>query len=252
MVGYAPPAELPKITFFGDASSQDKEFMVAGGFAVAGNRIAEIEDKIAFLRDDAGIRSEFHWSDYRGGRRREGYEALVRYGFDLVQRKHAALHLIVSRFAGYDHKAKPGETRYTSVNRMYYQLCLRRVAAFYGRSREVHVRLDAGNDSADICSLRGQLCADAYRRYNTRPNCIRTIEPVDSRRVGLVQLADVIVGAVAAKVNAVPHTSPKGDLADFVLRHSGRSSWGTSTPRDAKFLTVWQFQGKSQVPRSPS
>ena len=245
--------ELPALTFFGDSSSHDKRFMVAGGFAVAGNRIREIEDHIAGLRDDCGIRSEFHWSDYRGGNRRRGYEALVKYGFSLVSKSHAALHVIIAEFDGYDHKAKQGEDRQTSVNRMYYQLILHRLARLYGKKRAVHVRLDAGNDSRDICRMRNELCADAYKRLGTLPNCVRTIEPMKSHNSGIIQLADVVVGAIAAKQNEVAHSSAKGGLADFVLKASGRHSWSVGTPRSARFLTVWHHAPKAaQVPRSPS
>lgn len=104
--------------------------MVAGGFAVAGNRISEIEDQIAILREDAGITSEFHWSEYRGGRKREAYEALIRYGFDLVHKRKAALHVIIVRFSGYNHRANKGDNRDTSINRMYYQLFLHRILGF--------------------------------------------------------------------------------------------------------------------------
>jgi len=224
--------------------------MVAGGFAVAGNRINEIEDHIATLRDDAGIQSEFHWASYRGRQRQAAYEALVRYGFDLINKRKAALHIIIAKFAGYDHRAKPGESKDTSISRMYYQLCLHRLARYYGSKRAIHVRLDAGSDSKDICAMRNQLCADAYRNVGAKPNCIRSIEPVNSRNVGLIQMADVIMGAVAAKQNAVEHKSPKGALADFVLRASGRHSWGVSTPASARFLTVWHHASK--VPRGPS
>lgn len=230
---------LPSLSFFGDASSKNSKFMVAGGFAVSGNRINEIEDHIAKLRDDAGIKSEFHWSAYRGGNRRRAYEALVKYGFDLVNKRKAALHIIVARFDGYNHKQKEGEDRDTSVNRMYFQLSLHRVARFYGASRAIHIRLDAGNDCRDICEMRNELCAKAYRTYNTKPNCVRSIEPVKSENVGIVQMADVIVGAIAAKQNGVVHANAKGDLADFVLRSSGRQSWSTDTSKEAKFLTVW-------------
>ncbi len=228
--------------------------MVAGGFAVAGNRISEIEDYIANLRDDAGIRSEFHWSAYRGGAKRDAYEKLVKYGFDLVNKRQAALHVIIAPFKGYDHKAVEGENKDTSVNRMYYQLFLHRLARFYGNRRAIHVRLDAGNDCADICSMRNQLCADAYKKYSTKPNCVRSIEPVNSKHVGIVQLADVVLGAIAAKQNNIQHTSPKGALADFVLQASGRHSWGVNTPANARFLTVWHHvtAGRRQVPRFPS
>lgn len=232
---------LPTLSFFGDSSSKHATYMVAGGLAVAGRRIHEIEDRIAKLRDDAGITSEFHWADYRGGRKQAAYEGLVKYAFELVHNRHAALHIIVAKFADYDHRAKEGEDKDTSVNRMYYQLFLHRLARFYGKDRAIHVRLDAGNDSRDICSMRNQLCADAYRSLNARPNCVRSIEPLKSHRMGLIQMADVIMGGVAAKVNEVQHTSPKGALADFVLRASGRHSWGVGTPSSARFLTVWHF-----------
>jgi hypothetical protein len=218
--------------------------MVAGGFAVPGNRINEIEDHIALLRDNAGIRSEFHWSAYRGGAKQQAYEQLIDYGFGLISKRKVALHLIVSPFKGYDHRATKGENRDTSINRMYFQLCLHRLGQFYGAHRAIHVRLDSGNDSADICDMRNQLCASAYSKYATRPNCVRSIEPLPSLNSGIIQMADVIVGAVAAKVNEVAHKSAKKGLAAYVLQASGRHSWDTSTPKDARFLTVWRFQGR--------
>jgi len=230
--------DLPSITFYADASSREKNYMVAGGFAVAGERIAEVEGVIAAMRKKHDVR-EFKWSEYRGGRKREAYEALVNYGFELVENRNAALHMIIANFKGYRHKAVPGEGRDTSINRMYFQLCLHRPARLYGKMRAVHIRLDAGNDSADICDMRNQLCAAAYRQYKTRPNCVRSIEPVDSQKVGLVQLSDVIMGGVAAKRNEVQHTSPKGALADMILERSGVGTWSRDTHRDAKFLTVW-------------
>ncbi|GGA47132.1 DUF3800 domain-containing protein [Sphingomonas psychrolutea] len=234
-----PAPGLPNLSFFGDASSRDKTFMVAGGFAVAGNRINEIEDAIAALRDDAGIKSEFHWSDYRGGKRQDGYEKLVQYAFRLIAERKAALHIIISNFDEFNHKAKEGENRDSSINKMYFQLLLHRVARYYGKTRAIHVRLDAGNDSKDVCALRGAVCAKSYYQYKTKANCIRTIEPVCSRRVGIVQMADVVMGAISAKRNDVKHTSPKGELANFVLKASGRHSWNTDTAYAARFLTVW-------------
>jgi len=243
--------DIPSISFYGDASSRDRAYMVAGGFAVSGNRINEIEDRIAELRDDAGIKSEFHWADYRGGYKQRAYENLVKYAFELVNTRKAALHIIIAKFEGYNHKFKNGDNRDTSVNRMYYQLLLHRLASFYGKRRKIHVRLDAGNDSKDICGLRAQLCASAYKTYATMPNCFRSIEPVCSANVGIVQMADVIMGAVSAKRNGVQHTSAKGSLADFVLKASGRHSWATDTAFNARFLTVWHHATKTTGPPKP-
>ena len=223
--------------------------MVAGGFAVAGSRIAEIEAHISKLRTDAGMTSEFHWSGYRGGHRKgKAYRALVDYAFDLLKAHHAALHVIIARFQGYNHKKNNGENKDTSVNRMYYQLLLHRVAKFYGHSCAIHVRLDAGNDCEDICSMRNQVCADAYQRFRTnktcKPNCIRSIIPMDSRSSGIIQMADVIIGGIAAKRNGLQHSSEKGPLADYILATSGIQDWGQNTPMDARKLTIWNHQSR--------
>jgi hypothetical protein len=235
----------PSLTFFGDSSSRDKTYMVAGGFAVRGSRIAEINGRIDRIRSDACMTSEFHWSEYRGGTRKDAYEALVRYAFELVKSRQAALHLIIAKFKGYQHKRKEGENKDTSVNRMYYQLCLHRVARFYGQHCAIRVRLDSGADCKDVCNMRNQLCADAYRTYRTRPNCIRAIEPVCSTKANIVQMADVILGAVAAKRNGISYARPdKAELAAFVQEQSGHPDWAADTPKSARFLTVWNHKSK--------
>lgn len=226
--------------------------MVSGGFAVSSKRVNEIEDHIAALRNSANI-SEFHWSEYRGGDRREAYHSLVRYAFGLVAKGHAELHLIIPRFKGYNHKRIEGENRDTSVSRMYWLLGLHRLAQYYGRERAVHMRLDKGNDCKGICAMRGELCAAAYHEYDTRPNCIRSITPVCSTKSGIIQMADVIVGAVAAHRNNVTHSpkSEKGPLADLVLAESKHPAWHIDTLRGARGLTVWNHKTAKRVPPSP-
>ncbi|MGZ2411859.1 uncharacterized protein DUF3800 [Sphingomonas sp. F9_3S_D5_B_2] len=236
---------LPSLTFFGDSSSRDRTYMVAGGFAVRGTRIAEVNAAVDRIRASANMTSEFHWSEYRGGDRKDAYEALVRYAFDLVKERQAALHVIIAKFKGYQHKARPGDTKDTSVNRMYYQLLLHRVARFYGPHCAIRVRLDSGADCKDVCTLRGAICADAYKLYKARPNCVREIEPVCSSKSNIVQMADVVLGAIAAKRNSISYAKPsKAELAKLVQNLSGRDDWAVDTPKSARFLTVWNHQTK--------
>lgn len=226
--------------------------MVAGGLAVASARVAEIEDYVASLRAAANV-SEFHWSEYRGGERREAYQSLVNYAFTLVREKKAELHVIIAQFGGYNHKQVPGDDRDTSVNRMYWLLGLHRLAYLYGRTRVIHMRLDKGNDSKDICNMRNELCAASFNEYDTRPNCIRSITPTCSTKSGLIQIANVLMGAIAARRNGITHSvkNEKGPLADLVLSMSGLPSWNVSTPRAARGVTVWNHQTSKKVPPSP-
>ncbi len=240
----SPPIEndaMPTISFFGDSSSRMSDFMVLGGLAVAGHRIAEIEEQIADIRERGGIRLEFHWKEYRGGAKQKAYEELCRFGFDLIKGKRAALHIMASDFRKFDHKREEGQTRDTSINKLYWQLCLHRLAKFYGKQRAIHIRLDAGDDCTNICNMRNQLSAAAFRKFSTQPNCIRSIEPMNSEKSGLIQLSDVLLGGIASQLNGNRADTNKGILAEFIRKSSGRHSWGTSTPRDHKFMTVWHY-----------
>ena len=91
--------------------------------------------------------------------------------------------------------------------------------------------------------MRNELCAKAYNTYNTRPNCIKSIQSLSSHQSGIIQMADVILGGIAAKKNGIRHTTEKGPLADLILHQSGRPSWDIDTPKSARKLTVWHFNG---------
>lgn len=254
MTPEVPSDLLPNVTFFGDSSSKDKEFMVAGGFAVAGSEVDSINAEIEAIRSEAGMTSEFHWSNYRGGTRKEkAYKKLADLGFDLTRKEpvRGAFHVIIAKFGGYNHRREGGQNRDTSVNRMYYQLCLHRLAKYYGHGRQIHIRLDAGNDCEDIVRMRNQLCADAYAKFGQRsdaskcrPNCIRSILAMDSKSSNIIQLADVILGGIAAKRNGVQHTSPKGELADYILEASGHHDWAKDSRWQDRMMTVWNHESR--------
>jgi hypothetical protein len=127
---------------------------------------------------------------------------------------------------------------------MYYQLLLHRIARIYGKKRQIHVRLDAGNDCADICQMRVQLCAAAYKTHRTAPNCFGSIEAICSKASGIIQMADVFVGGIAAKRNQIEHKSDKGNLADRILRGSGFRSWDASTTIAARGINVWRHHSR--------
>lgn len=239
--------------FYCDASShRGHDYMVAGGLVIREERYHEIEEKIQAIKDAAGIKSEMKWTKYKGGERRAAYEGLVDLAFLLVKEKQAALHVIVVHFASFKH----AEGRDTSVNRMYYQLAVHRLCNFYGKSCAMHIYPDIGDDSADLLGFRNHMCASGFSKYGTKPNCIRAIKPQCSKAHGVMQMADVLVGAMAAKLNGRATSAHKLALADYVLEKSGHSSWTadrgwpTWLKLGSKFFTVWNFKPKRAIPSS--
>jgi len=238
---------LPSLTFFGDSSSRDDSYMVVGGFAVGGQNINRIESKISALRESAGIKSEFHWKSYKGGRRKKAYFELVNFAFKLVRNKNIAFHVMLVPFKGVDHKsgfdrkknASANARKDETINKMYIELLLHKVAKFYGNSRSIQVILDKGDDASDILKRSGYISSQAYKKWNVRPNSIRSIKAMDSKDSSIIQMADVIVGGIAASRNERKLKQSKSELRDHILHSSGRESWRISTSKNEGFLTVW-------------
>lgn len=224
--------------------------MVAGGVLLRHARVPEFEAAIQQIKNNAGIVGEMKWSKYKGGAREAAYKAVVDLCFDAISRRVAALHLIIANFAEFDHRSVLDGSPEGSVNRMYYQLCLHRIGQIYGSKCAIVIHPDAGNDSREIISFREAICAGAYKRYDARPNCIRAIQPLSSEEHHVLQMVDIVVGAVAASRNGRELAAPKADLAAYVLERSGRRSWAINTKPTGRF-TVWNFrhQERSRLPR---
>ena len=236
------------IEFYGDASShRDHEFSVVGGVAIRKNRLDDINTQIQSIKDNAGISGELKWSSYRGGAKRDAYKSVVDTFFDLIDRKHMAFHCIIAHFSEFTHKwrEEPGSPE-RSVNRLYYQLSLHRVCRYYGKSCAIYIYPDHGNDSKEFITFREPLCADAFLRYSTKPNSVRSIMPLDSQHHSVLQAVDVIVGGIAASRNGRISAQHKVELAKHILAKSGRPDWSTDTPMSARFLTVWNFQHRTR------
>lgn len=232
-----------------DSSSKDDTYMVAGGFAVRGDRVAEIEDAIADLRHSAGIKSEFHWKDYRGGNRRRAYEQLVTLAFELIEKNHAHFHLAIAKFQGKEGDKLERVPKDKRINGIYENLLIHRVARFYGKSTAIHCIFDSGDDCANVVSRRNFICAAAYKKYNTAPNCIRTLEPMRSEKSGLIQMSDVLVGGIGALRNGRKLKSPKASLASYIHEASGHEDWALNTASTARRFTVWNVKAKSGLPQ---
>lgn len=243
------PKTLPPLSFMADSSSKDDTFMVAGGFAVRGDRVAEIETTISELRASVGIRSEFHWKDYRGGNRRVAYEALVSLAFDLIEKNHAHFHLAIAKFQGKEGERLERVPKDRRINGIYENLLIHRVARFYGKNTAIHCIFDSGDDCAGVVGRRNFICAAAYRKYQTAPNCIRTLEPMRSEKSGLIQMSDVLVGGIGALRNGRQLSSPKANLAEFIHEASRHDDWAINTGAGARKFTVWNVKAKSGLPQ---
>jgi hypothetical protein len=234
---------LDVLHYYCDCSSYagDNKYAVVGGVAVKAHMVESLNSQIQSLKDEIGMKSEFKWSEYRGGRKIATYLALVDLFYQAIQRDDLHFHAMIVDFEKFDHHRKGRGAPHLSINKMYYQLMLHEVCRRYGEKWRIVMFPDHGPDSDEIGKFRNGICANAYKKYNAKPNCLREIHPTPSKRINLLQMTDVIIGALAAQRENRAVKAVKADLRRYVMAKSHVQDLSIDTRRDERQFSIWNF-----------
>lgn len=235
---------LDVLHYYCDCSSYagDNKYAVVGGMAVKAYIIDNLNSQVQSLKDVIGMKSEFKWSEYRGGRKKATYEALVDLFYQAIDRDDLHFHAMIVDFDKFDHHKKGRGAPHLSINKMYYQLMLHEVCRRYGDKWRIVMLPDHGPDSNQIGEFRNVICAEAYKRYSAQPNCLREIHPTASKKVNLLQMTDVIIGAMAAQRESRAVKSVKAELREYVIAKSPVPDLSVDTHRDERRFSIWNFK----------
>ena len=232
------------VNFYCDCSSYtgDNKYAVVGGIAVKAESVEDLVSEIQFLKDEVGMRSEFKWSDYRGGRKAATYRKLVDLFISRIHKNDIHFHAMIADFETFDHHKNGRGSKHLSVNKLYYQLMLHIVCRRYGKKNRIVMFPDRGPDSDTIVKFRAHLCDASARKYSTIPSCLRAIQPLNSEDSLILQMNDVIIGAIAAQREMRELNSNKSQLREYVFTNSPVSSFSTNTDRSVEKFTIWNFR----------
>lgn len=219
--------------------------MVVGGIAIKCGFVDEVRRSFQALTKEKEIKSEVKWEKCTR-HRLDAYKALADLAFDLIDDNRLHFHCLITNFERFDHKrGTPKKDKAESVGRMLYQLSLHRTCKPYGSICKIHIRPDRGECSRHMPRMRQFLNRDAKRQWK-HDQPISSIDTIDSASEPLLQLNDIILGAVASHRNN-RHLSPyaakqKTELAEYVRKRSGLANYSTDTLRSATRFTVWNFK----------
>jgi hypothetical protein len=231
------------LDFYCDSSShRGHKYVVVAGVAGRPHRINEINAKLEVFKETISMKSEFKWSQYRGGRKEGIYFGVVDYFFELISNGQLHFHGLVCDFNRFDHHRAGRGNPETSVNKLYYQLMLHQVCKQYGNRCRIQMFPDHENDSAQVTQFREAICARAYRQYATRPNCLRAIHPIPSSNHNVLQMLDIVIGSIAALREDRQLSGHKMKLANYILEKSPVSSWDQDVTFENNSMSLWNFR----------
>jgi hypothetical protein len=174
------------------------------------------------------------------------YRALVDYFFALNNMNALQFHAIVfDNHAANNQRYNDGDDD-KALSKLYYELIVHRFGVRCGPHGDLCVCVDQRNSSTSLDDLKRMTNHTLARDHKVMHRPIKQILPRDSKSDDLLQLNDVILGAVCAARNGrhllAGGRESKVDLARLVLDRSGLETFDRDSPRSVKRFSVWNLQ----------
>lgn len=238
--------KTPKLALFCDEAGKDTDrYLAVGGLIVSHDDIARIRDGFVFRKNRLRMESEAKWNSTKKSNL-EKHRALISWIFGLIEQGDLNFHCLIVDFQRFDHGLRVDGGKAESMKRMYYQLILHRLLKKHGRENDCYALIDKCNELDGLPKLQKGLNT-ASERYKCKEP-LKAIEFRDSAKEPLLQMNDLILGAICAHKNRrfeEPGAGQyKANLAGYVLGKTGLKDYDSNTPVTRKEFSIWNLDSQ--------
>jgi len=232
-----------------DESGESNRFMVLGGIIIPEKSLSVFNSTMNRYRKETNINAELKWTKVSKGKLNE-YKSFVDYFFALNNTDTIHFRSLIVDTHKLDHGTYSGGNRELGFYKFYYQLLLHCFGKEYckGSHDKFMVFLDhrSSMKKFPLTDLRKILNNGLRSKYSIDFSPFVSVQPKDSKHTEMIQLTDIILGAVGYRRNgfnllAEPN-SGKNQLSKYILDKSGFGSFERDTPRGQQRFTIWNFK----------
>lgn len=214
---------------------------------ISASNAAIVRRHFGRLCKDLDINSEVKWNKIKKGNK-DKYQTIAHAFFGLIKHDRLQFHCLLVDYERFDHGLRPDGGKNESLKRMYYQLILHRLGRRHGKTSKLYAFPDKANELRGLDNMKNGLNSVLRKQYGCKGDPLRAIELRDSSSEPLLQLNDLILGAVCYQRNKRfedPDAGhPKANLAGYILGRSGLESYDKDTPISASNFTIWNLKSK--------
>jgi hypothetical protein len=243
-----------------DESRQTKDrYMVLGGLILDAENVAEFHATMAKFRRECRMFAELKWGKV-SSMKLEEYRRFIDYFFALNDTEHVHFHSLIIDTSQLDHHAYNQGDKELGFYKFYYQLLLHSFGRKYCRKGENNrfiVHLDYRNTHYKLGTLKTVLNNGMKKKLGIDTAPFRAVEPRDSKESELMQIADILLGAVGYQKNGynllAGVKAAKIELADYIAKKAGLPNLMDTSPWGMSRFTIWNFRlsprgGKKKTP----
>jgi hypothetical protein len=256
-----PPPKLRGFRVYCDESNTDgnKAYPVYGAILVSLDNILEVQRELKEWRQREDMHGEIKWNKLDGGRRLAKYKSLVDLLFTLArQRELLQFKAIVLDRRAPEYRTFSEGNDELGLYKFYYHWLLRYFAKF-PIMHQCHLRviIDERTLPADnpdpYTALKIILNHGIRKKFQAATDVVTKVEPLASEKSDLLQVADVLMGAIAFHCQDFHLRSDankeKLELARYVAARLGLRDLKHETNPITENLKIVRWHWKSRGPR---
>lgn len=217
--------------------------MVLGGVITFSELIDNLEYQFSVYREALGMFAELKWTKV-SWQKLDEYKIFLDIFFE--NRKIILFKSMVIDMVEFDKKRFHNNNSDLSFYKMMYQFLLHSFGRYLRAGDEVIIHLDERvNTGYKLSTLCAILNNGLHKKYSYLDHPIRSIQAIDSKKSNLMQLADILMGAIGYEWNGNHKSShpkqSKIDLANYIKLMVGLNSLARDTSITSKHFSIWKI-----------
>lgn len=242
-----------------DESSTCSQFLVYGGIVTSAPHAAAFDQEFNAWRESVNMRGELKWVKVSRSKL-EHYKAAVDMFFRHALKHRMHFKVVVFNTREIDYRTYHKGNHDLGFYKFYYQFLLHKFGC-YATSDDhklwVYIDQRSGCTDVKLGTLRNVLASGIKRKYGRAADVVRKVEARDSKTCNIMQIADVLMGAVGFHWNQLagaPGASPsKKALAQYIaISALSFPSLVVQTRQTVKHFEIWRFRFSGPKKKRPS
>lgn len=211
--------------------------MVLGALWCPAEKVKDIFKDIRAIKEKYGLNKKFEikWTKVSPAKE-DFYLSLVKYFFE-----NSGLHfraLVVPDKTKLDHNAFYGQTHDVFYYKMYFDMLKTVIDLSWEHGIfKTYMDIKDSKSTEKVHKLHKYLC-NKYKDFNA--DKIKKVQGIRSHEVEIVQLADLLIGAVSYVNRDIKGSAAKKNIVTFIQKKGKIKLTKTNNPQDEKFnILVW-------------
>lgn len=233
-----------------DESSMECRFMVYGGIITPEDNVAEFDGLLAEWRAKNRMNAELKWAKVSKSKLSE-YISFVDFFFDHAAENHWHFKSVVFDTSQINYATHHEGDEELGFYKFYYHFLLHKFAPYAKNDdHRLWVYIDQKSTTKErLGALKDALNNGIRKKFSRSVSVIRAVEPRVSHECNLIQLADVLMGAIAYHCNGCHKADNAAQhrckMVEHIATRAKLRNLAQSTPRGKSDFEIWRFKFSS-------